>query len=303
MDRKIVFIVNPAAGKRSYLRTILSTIEDFAKEHGNSKVILTKAREDATKIAKDIALSGEKVRIFACGGDGTLNEVLNGIVGFNNVELGCIPAGSGNDFIKSFGTRDMFLDIEAQVQGSTKRIDIIKANDRYAINICSIGLDAKIGANMIRFKRIPFVSGKLSYNLSIIYSLFSKISADISIKIDEEKEVTGRHLFALAANGRYYGGSYMGAPLAICDDGLLDFVLVKAVSRFKILDYLKKYSEGTHLELDMVSFIRGKRMIVTANSSKAYLNSDGECESVKQTIFEVVPSKVDFIVPKHRDVL
>lgn len=301
MDGKIVFIVNPAAGKKRNLQPVLSSIEDFAKGHGNAKVILTKARQDATKIAKNIAQSGEKVRIFACGGDGTLNEVLNGVVGYDNVELGCIPTGSGNDFIKSFGKKENFLDLNAQVKGNTKRIDIIKSNDKYAINICSIGLDAKIGANMIRFKRIPLVTGALAYNLSIFYSLFFKISTDITINIDDDKEFTGEYLFALAANGRYYGGSYMGAPLAICDDGLLDFVLIKTVSRLKVVDFLDRYSKGTHLDLDYVSCFRGKKMIVTANSRNAYLNADGECISVNQAHFEVVPSMVEFIVPEHND--
>lgn len=301
MDGKIVFIVNPTAGKKRNLQAVLSLIEDFASSHSNAKVILTKARQDATNLAKTIAESGEKVRIIACGGDGTLNEVLNGIVGYDNVELGCIPAGSGNDFIKSFGTKENFLDLKAQVNGNSKRIDIIKANDRYAINICSIGLDAKIGANMIRFKRIPLITGALAYNLSIFYSLFSKISTDITIKIDDYKEISGEFLFALAANGRYYGGSYMGAPMAVYDDGLLDFVLIKTVSRLKVVEFLDRYNKGTHIELDYVSGFRGKKMVVTANSRKAYLNADGECVSVNKAIFEVVPSKVNFIVPEQTD--
>lgn len=299
MDEKIAFIINPVAGKKRYSQPILSSIGEYSMGRSNVEVYYTKARQDATDIARRLAQSGEKIRIFACGGDGTLNEVLNGIVGHNNVELGCIPAGSGNDFIKTFGRKEDFLNIESQVNGHTKRIDIIKSNDMYAINICSIGLDAKIGANMIRFKKIPLVTGALAYNLSIFYCLFSKISTNITIKIDDNEEISGEYVFALAANGRYYGGSYMGAPFALYDDGLLDFVLVKTVSRLKVAEFLNRYSKGTHLDLDYVSWFRGKKMVLTANDRKAYLNADGECTSVSKAVFEIVPAIVDFIVPEH----
>lgn len=298
MSKRVVFIVNPAAGKKHLFEQVFAKIEKYIKSHGNCSALLTKGPNDATIFARTEAKKGDDIRIFACGGDGTLNEVLNGAIGFDNVEIGCIPFGSGNDFIKTFGKKEDFLDINAQVNGFARKVDAIKASDRFALNICSMGMDAKVGANMQLFKKIPFVSGSMSYKLSVLYCLASKISVKLKIQIDSQPEISGNYLFALAANGRYYGGGYMGAPLAEPDDGLLDFIIVKAVSRFKVLDYLSHYKKGTHLQLeDIVSFYRGKKMTVTSLESSAAINCDGECSKVKQVIFESIPGAVNFILP------
>ena len=115
-----------------------------------------------------------KCNIFACGGEGTFYEVLNGAIGCDNINLGVIPCGSANDFLKYFENTESFIDISAQVSGETIKMDAIKAGDRYCINGCSAGMDAIVARDMSIFKNWPLISGKAAYNLAIIKTFIGK---------------------------------------------------------------------------------------------------------------------------------
>ncbi|MBO7217534.1 MAG: BmrU protein, partial [Clostridia bacterium] len=163
-----VYIINPAAGR-------LDSTEELTKEikkcYGDDvKILVTEGRGDALLKARAEAETGDEVRIFACGGDGTIFEVLNGIVGFPNASIGVIPIGSANDFIKYFGydSKPTFLDIKKQKNGTYMPIDLIKAGDKYCMNQCCAGFDARVAAQMTKFKRLPGISGSMAYNLALI---------------------------------------------------------------------------------------------------------------------------------------
>jgi len=295
---RYVFILNPKAGKGDALKKILPKIEAYFKSRDDAYVThIADSTEKAIEISGREASTGDRMRIFACGGDGTLSAVATGIIGHPNVELGIMPCGSGNDFIKCFGDQKHFLDVGMQIDAGTKRIDVIKCNDFYSVNICSMGMDAMVAAKMLSFKRFPFIAGSFAYQLAVIAIFLGKIGVELKITIDNGESISGAYLFALAANGQYYGGGYQGAPEAVPDDGLLDFVLVKITPRLRIFKLLSIYKAGKHKGLDIVTMLRGKKMEVSS-PSMTVVNIDGEVIPAQQIVFEVIPSVIDFIIPK-----
>lgn len=173
-------------------------------------------------------------------------EVLNGIAGHNNVELGVIPCGSANDFLKFFEGRDSFLNIDEQIDGEVVSMDLIRAGDNYCLNGCSVGMDAVVARDMSIFKKWPLVSGPLAYNLAIIKTFLGKLGITADISVDGETPQRKTCLFAVITNAPYYGGGYKGAPEAVPYDNKLDFTLVDKISKIKILSFLGIYKKGEH---------------------------------------------------------
>jgi len=297
---KHIFILNPAAGKHKKALDLVPEIKNyFAQNPGDYVVHVTKGPNDASRIAKDFAETGEHVRLYACGGDGTLAEVLNGAYGYENAEIGFIPCGSANDYIKSMGSSLKFDSIEAQVKGSPISVDTIDCNGIKSFNICCMGLDADVAYRMIYFKKYPFITGSMAYNLALVYMIFHKLGRKLNIMIETGKETLefkGEYLLALAANGQYYGGGYKGAPQAVFDDGLLDIVLIDKVSRFKIISFVKQYKLGNHLNLPFAHSFRGTKMTVTSDKPVTVC-VDGECFSDRKIVFEIIPSSAKFVLP------
>lgn len=138
-----------------------------------------------------------------------------------------LPLGSGNDFIRLFGTQEQFLNIDAQVNGTALELDCIKCGDKIAINQCSMGVDAEVCAKQAAFKKLPFMKGDMAYTAAAVYCVFRKLNNEFTVSIDggEPKKMT--LLFCVGANSRWYGGGYKAAPLAVPDDGVLDFIVVE----------------------------------------------------------------------------
>jgi diacylglycerol kinase (ATP) len=293
-----VFIINPKAGKHSSEQLIRTSVEQYFSENGGKyEIFVTNAPNHATEIAKAEAQKGESVRIYACGGDGTLSEVANGATGFKNAEIACIPTGSGNDFVKNFGKKQDFLDINALVNGKIIQVDIIKYGNKLACNVCSVGFDAEVALNMVRFKNLPLTTGSMAYKISIIYCMLSKIKSKFEITIDNAEKHNSNFLLCAVANGKWYGGGFMPAPIAKTDDGLLDFVLVNAVSRLKIIEVIGKYKSGEHLQLkDIVTYKQGKSIQIKSDKYFA-VNIDGDCFYAKNIEFDIIKSGIMFVVP------
>ncbi len=296
---KYVFIVNPVAGKKK-AGDFIPEIEKICKAKGvDFEIYKTTGAGDARKYTRKLGKSGEEVRVYGCGGDGTLFEVINGAVGFSNLSVGTLPLGSGNDFVRNFGKKKDFLDVLNQIEGETREIDLIKCGEKYAISQCSMGLDAEVCAKQSAFKKLPFMSGEMAYTASLIYCFLTKTANVFDISIDDGEFETYDLLFSLCGNARYYGGGFKGIPLAICDDGLLDFVIVKKdMPVIKFLKIFGDYKAGKHLDWDRVVFKRGKKMTVRSRKFSA-VNVDGECEFVKERTFEIVPKAINFIFPSN----
>lgn len=299
---KHIFIVNPVAGKGQAATRIIPQIEAYFQAHPeiSFEIYVTKAQGDGKDYAESMAKTGEPIRFYACGGDGTLYEVVNGAYKYPNTAVGILPLGSGNDFARIFGKSDKLLDIGAQVHARTRKFDLIDAGGHVAINQCSMGLDAEVCAKQAYFKKLPGVGGEFAYTLSLFYCLFRRLNSEFKIIVDDGKVVEGKMLFALCANSRWYGGGYKGAPKAVPDDGKLDFILVrKTVGRLKLAGLVGKYKRGEHLSWDFTEFVRGSKLQILSKNPAA-VNVDGECEYVTESIFRILPAALDVIMPDEQ---
>jgi len=297
---KHIFIINPTAGKGRCLDIIKPKIEKYCKENSlDSEVYITKAQGDAMEYVRKTAASNEQIRFYASGGDGTLYEVVNGSYGYKNVEIAIIPLGSGNDFARIFGQdREPLLEIGNQVNGDTVYFDLIKCGERYAINQCSMGLDAEVCAKQAAYKKIPFISGEAAYVFSAVFCLIGKIKNEFEISIDDGPFEKHKVLFALFANSKWYGGGFMGAPKAVPNDGFADSVIVKKdVTRLKAVTLISPYKKGKHLEWDRTLFRNCKKMKIRSKKPAA-INVDGECEYNTYAEFELIENAVKIVVPK-----
>lgn len=293
-----VYIINPTAGKQDSSANLIEQIKLY---YGNdAKIIITEGVGDAKIKAEKEAQTGDEVRIFACGGDGTCFEVLNGIVGYENVSLGVIPIGSANDFLKYFGldSKKDFLDIEKQKYGKLVPVDLIKAGDYYCLNQCCAGMDAMVADDMKIFKRLPFVSGPTAYNLAIVKTLLRKLGIKAKLIIDNDKVKEGRFLFAVCANAPAYGGGYMSAPNSNPFDGVLNWLSVDVISRLRILKFLPLYKAGKHEGLDICSV--GECQCFEIITEKPIpVSLDGEILHTKNIKCEIVKKAIKFVVPEN----
>ena len=298
---KYYFIVNPNAGqgKNKALDYIKPEIEKAAAKYGFDYEILPTAKQgDGIEFTKKIGESGEEAKVFACGGDGTLYEVVNGGWQYKNLEVGVIPLGSGNDFVRYFGTKEDFLKLDDLIEGTACELDLIKCGDEIAINQCSMGMDAEVCAKQGTIKKYPLVTGEGAYYIGCIYAIIKKFKNHFTVTFDDNETVEKDALFCFIGNASYYGGGFRAAPLALPDDGLLDIVLVESkFSRAKLATLLNKYKRGEHLDWEITTFKRVKKLTIHSESPAA-VNVDGECQYVTDASFELLEKAIKFIVPK-----
>ena len=297
-----VFILNPVAGKSKSALALRGRIDAYFARHPEMEysIRLTDGVGSATRIAAEECERGGALRLYACGGDGTLQETANGIpVGSADVQLAVIPCGSGNDYVRTYGTAEEFSNLENTINGEAITVDAIDCVRFNSLNIASIGLDAAVGKKMNKYKAWPGVSGSMAYNLAVVDVLCHPIGVEMQIEIDNDEGTIcrdGNYLMTLAANGRFYGGGYQGAPTSVVDDGQLDFVLVKKISLLEIPFVLGKYKAGTHEGVDCIETLRGKEMRVKAAKSMV-CNIDGECFDTDAVQFKLIPDAYNFVLP------
>lgn len=297
---KHIFVINPAAGKGKALDFIKPKIEEVCKKFSlDYEIHVTEKKGDGIDFVKQRAASGEELRFYACGGDGTLYEVVNGAYGFKNAQVAVIPLGSGNDFIRLFGNKEDFHKLEDLVNGVPVELDVIKCGDEIAINQCSMGMDAEVCAMQGKIKKFPLVTGEGAYYIGCLYALMRKFKNRFTISVDGGEPFERDCLFCVSGNSRWYGGGFKAAPLAYPDDGTLDFVIVECkFNRVKLASLLNKYKRGEHLEWDVTDFRAGKTLKIHSDKPAA-VNVDGETKYVNDTSFEIVEKGITFVVPAN----
>lgn len=298
---KHVIIINPKAGVKNNLDEINKTIEDSFKDL-SYEIYYTKCKNDATEFVKKyLEKTKEEVRFYSCGGDGTLNEIANGIVGFENASLACYPIGSGNDFVKYFGKVTDFLNFKSLINGISQKIDLLKFNNRLIVNILNIGLDANVVVYQRKFKKIPLISGKGAYNLGVVWAVLHRIANKCKLYIDNKLIYDGKMTLCAICNAKCYGGGYYCAPLAQVNDGLIDVCMVKKVSRITFTKLVKDYKQGKHLESEgckpYIIYKQGKKVNLKLDKN-LYYSIDGETEKSKDISVEIIPAALSFVVPK-----
>lgn len=299
---RYVFIVNPKAGKQNAAEVVLPRVQQFFQERQLPFIAhLTQGPGHATALARAEAEKGDPVRIVAVGGDGTLCETANGIIGMDHASVGVLPCGSGNDYLKLFGTHADFVDLDRLLRATPYKVDMIQSRDMSALNICSAGLDASVAMNMVRYKKMPLVSGTMAYDIALLKAFFGPLGNEMRIEVDGKTVAEGSFLLSVFANGRCYGGGYYASPESKIDDGLLDVVLVSVPkSRLQIPSLLKIYKAGGHLHhpqfAGLLSVYHGKRMAFESKKPIA-VNTDGECVMASHMDFEILEKAVQFLVP------
>ncbi len=297
---KHIFVINPAAGQGKVLDFIRPKIEEVCKKYSlNCEIHVTERAGEGVEYVRNKAATGEEIRFYACGGDGTLYDVVNGAFGYKNAQVAVIPLGSGNDFIRLFGTKEEFLNLDDQINGVPVEFDVIKCDDEIAINQCSMGMDAEVCAMQGKIKKLPLVTGEGAYYIGCLYAIIRKFKNKFTYSIDGGEKKTKDCLFCFCGNSRWYGGGFMAAPLALPEDGLLDFVIVESrVSRPKLVTLLNKYKRGEHLDWDITEFTRGKKLVIHSDKPAA-VNVDGEIKYVTDTSFEIIEKGITYVVPAN----
>ena len=302
---KHIFILNPMAGKGDKIAALRESIKETCERLGTDYLIYeTTARYDAEDfVRKTAAESSERLRFYACGGDGTLGEVVNGVAGQVNAEVGLIPIGTGNDFVRNFADAGDFFDIEAQVMGEARAIDLIKCNDRYGINVVNVGFDCEVVVKMDQLRRNPLVPSKLTYATAIANNFFKKFGTRMKIFADDI-EIDRDMMLCAIANGGFYGGGYNAAPRAALDDGLLDVCIVEKVTRAKFIGLIGSYKAGTHLESKAaegcITYKKCKKVALEFPCEHNFC-MDGEIEKYKRVDIEIKPKAIMFAVPKKNE--
>lgn len=290
-----LFIVNPAAGNGSTLKLIPEIENFFRKNGGNYKIEITKQIGDAKDIASRYT-SSENLRVYSVGGDGTLNEVLNGMVGSAS-SLAVIPSGTGNDFIKSIIPQYSIKNIlQNTIQGTEKVLDCANVNGRYFLNISSMGFDADIAHNAVKYKKSIILPRKLAYIISIFTTLFKYKHKHMIIEIDGKTIFDSNVLLIAVANGKYYGGGVNISPHSKLEDGKLNISLVGAVKVTRILQAMLQLARGKYEEISELNFLVGKRIKIKCDN-EIFMNIDGELVETNEADFEIFPSKIKFIIP------
>ena len=293
-----LFIINPAAGSRDRTESYKEKIQQSCEEKGvDYRIEVSAAPGDCRRLARQAAESGEQYRIYACGGDGTLNEVVSGAAGFDNVAVTVFSGGSGNDFAKLFSDPEAFRDLDRLLDAEETTFDLIRCNDDYSLNICSVGLDARIGVDVANYKRLPLLSGFRAYAASTVVNVIRGIAEHYVEEIDGEKIYSEMTMISVC-NGRYYGGGFNPVPEADPADGLMDVLLVTKVSRLLVPRVIGKYKNGQYKELaHLVRHVRTDKLRITCDKPTA-VNLDGELRTAQVVDMSIAQEKLRFFYPK-----
>lgn len=296
---KHLFIVNPVAGGKDKTGEITQRVRAAFHERGEAfEVYVTRAPMDAARKIEEEARACDHLRVYACGGDGTFNECVCGAAGKENVAVCPFPTGTGNDFCRMFGEeKDLFRLLSAVIDGSERPIDVIDCNGRCSANICSVGIDARIGTDVHKYSSLPLVGGSAAYIVSSIVNMFKGISTPMKIRAGDfscEEQIT----LACACNGQFYGGGFNPTPSARPDDGVLDILIARKVNLFQFAALIGKYASGRADDMPkIVTHLRATELEIDFEQENV-VNVDGEALFTDKVRMKLIPGGLNLIVPK-----
>ena len=264
-------------------------------------VRFTRKRGDAERIAREESADGRPLRIYACGGDGTLNDVVNAVAGLPHVAVTNVPVGTGNDFLKLFGpnAKQRFRDLPALAAGREALFDVMECNGRLGLDIICAGVDARIAADVHRFKRLPLVRGIGAYILSLLDNvLFRGINRPLRVETPEGLWYEGETAILCICNGRYYGGGFLPVPDAMPDDGVLDMLLVPKVDRFTFLRLVGAYGTGQYRRHPKYIREYHGQSVTFSSPQNIVVVVDGEVFHAPSFTVSLSPKKLRFFFPE-----
>ncbi len=296
---KHLFIINPAAGSTDRTEKYKEQISRVCDSRGlDYEIRVSSAPGNCTELARQAAQTGEEYRIYSCGGDGTLNEVVAGVAGYDNVAVTMFVGGSGNDFVKIFGDSEPFKDLERLLDCKEATFDLIRCNDDLSLNICSVGLDARIGTDVANYKRIPLLSGFRAYAASTLVNVIRGIAEHYVVEVNGQR-IDGDKTMICVCNGRFYGGGFNPVPDADPTDGLLDVLVVEKVSRLQVAQVIGKYKGGQYKKLPkLITHFKTNRVRIICDKPTS-INLDGELRTAQVIEMSIAKEKLRFFYPKE----
>ena len=298
---KHIFVVNPIAGGGTDPEEIRRKAEKLGVPF---EMYVTRGPKDAHRFVRQRAETGEILRFYACGGDGTLKEVAEGAAGLTNVSVACYAVGSGNDFVRVWGGREVFLNLADLAAAEDKVIDAISVNDQVCLNACHFGFDSMVADTMNAVRSKKVIGGRNAYTTGVIKGLISGMKTRAVITADGEEICSDSFLLCSVCNGGYVGGGYHCAPRSLQDDGLLELCLVRPVSRLKFLQLMDAYREGKHLEdprfRDLILYRRCRTVEIRAGEGFA-VSLDGEILKAPEIRISVLPGAIRFAIPAKKE--
>ena len=302
---KHIFVLNPAAGKSKAERDVLPDIIEAAKAKGiDYSIHRTGNVGEATSFVKRMCEqnTGEQFRFYAIGGDGTINEVAYGLLGEPNAELAVIPAGSGNDFVRNFGEAKNFYYWDAQFNGTVHPVDLIRINGRVCVNMINIGFDSHTAATQMTVKATTPFRGTASYVAAIAKVFLKNPCVDMKVTLDDGRVFDGEFTAFSIANGVFCGGGFQAAPKAYVDDGMMDVMMIRRITRLRFASIVGKYHNGTHVDnpkfSSIVEYAKARSISIDIRSATP-ICIDGEIIEDRELQIDCLPKAIRFVVPSN----
>ncbi len=293
-------IVNPTAGAGNAAKMWPLIQAHLTEQRVLFDSVLTNAQGHAITLAKEAVTAG-RTTIISVGGDGTLNEVVNGIFSLpeqarTDVTVGVIPLGTGADFVRTLGLPRTWQEACSRLlDDKTRVIDIGKmtyagregAESRYFVNVAGLGFDGEVVSrtNTSATKRL---GGTIPYFTNLVITLVTYTNKDVSVCLDDDKEIPGRMNSVIVANGQWFGGGMWIAPDARPDDGLFDIVIIGDVGKVELLQTMPRVYKGTHLTHPKLTSARAREVRV-ASQQDMWLQADGESLGRAPVTFTMLP--------------
>lgn len=297
---KHFFIVNPSAGRKSAEEALRQKLSTFNGQFEYDIFISNKAADTDSYIRYMRTHEPDHLRFVACGGDGTLNELVNAVHGMENVSVGCYASGSGNDYVKYYGKVEDFLQLDRLFSAREESVDLMRVENQMAVNMIDFGFDAKVAHGVERFRRWPVLGGRNAYASGVISALLNPMFTACSVSADGEQLGDEKLLLCTLACGRYVGGGFRCAPRSNNADNWIDICLVKPISRIRLIKLLSSYRKGEHLDdarlNDIIIYRRAKEVNISAPGGMSIL-LDGEIRSFQEAKVEIMPQALRFAIP------
>ncbi|MFO7173303.1 MAG: diacylglycerol kinase family lipid kinase [Bacillota bacterium] len=293
---RLFFVVNPTAGHGRTLQ-VWRRLEPHLAQWGEYDVGFTTAPRHGEALAREAARAGFD-RVVAMGGDGTLNEVVNGLIG-ERAALGIIPSGTGNDFVRSLGVpRDPLAAARIAFTAPVRPVDVglHLETGRHFINIAGIGFDAEVAEEVNTRRILKAIPGTFPSLVAALITLIRYRNPEMTIRLDG-KEVRRRVLLMAVGNARYYGGGMQILPQATVDDGYFTVLIAGDVGKAELLEVLPKLYTGRHVDHPKAEFLLAREVHVAAGEPVA-LHLDGDVVGHLPATFRLLPRAIQVVAPE-----